>query len=256
MKKLITLSLIFILMSTSIVMLCSCGESGTDNKEEVIRISTPYCDLCVPDSFEENVVHKVTSEDPYKIAFKTASDDVNLFELSFNKATSDLLGTLILDDENVIIYVDFAELDKDSKNYSENVNYQEAVNTIITHLSEDYEFVIGEAVEQNADETFEIETSLTTLNYPKKWEDVVKVDVEEDRVRFSFEDEKLFDLCFYECDGFLLGTYDKTPIYVISYEIDEENYKEAEYMEISGMQQAVNVIIDHLMEDKKFVMSE
>lgn len=253
MKKSIFIILIIMLMCTSVIMFSGCGK---DTKEDVISISTPYCDLWVPDYFDGKVVHKVKSEDPYTVVFKTKKGNVRLFELSFNKATSEVLGTLELKDENVVIYVDFAKLDKDGKNYNKYVSYQEAVNTITTHLSEDYDFTIGEIVEKGPGATFEIETSLTTLKYPKKWEDKVQINVEDERVRFAYKDEKLFDLCFYECDGFLLGTYRETPIYVISYDIDEEKYKEAEYMEISGMQQDVNVIIEHLDKDRRFKISE
>ena len=97
------------------------------------------------------------------------------------------------------------------------------------------------------DEVSDIPTDLVTLSYPERWKDKVEIKVEGKKVSFVNGDTPLFDLCFEECDGYLLGTYDGTPIYIIEYPVETE--------EQIAMQQDVNVIIDHLCQDAKFVIN-
>ena len=67
----------------------------------------------------------------------------------------------------------------------------------------------------------------------------------------------LFDLSFVDVnDGFLLGTYSGIPIYIIDYEIKEDNYTEDEVFDMYCMQEDVNVILQHLMEDPNFTINK
>ena len=139
------------------------------------------------------------------------------------------------------------KLDSSNKNYDTYCGYQEAVNTIMTHLASDYTFKINELVEDGDTSTFDIETSVVTMKYPNKWKDKVQVKVSDEGVKFSNDGTPLFDLNFIECDGYLLGTYKNTPIYVVDYTVKTD--------EQIAMQQDINVILQNLMSDSNFVIN-
>ena len=88
---------------------------------------------------------------------------------------------------------------------------------------------------------FEIVTPVVTLKYPSRWKEKVQVEVLEKRVRFSTAGVPLFDLVFEECDGYLLGTYQETPIYMVEYPVETE--------EQAAMQAGVNTILQHVVMD-------
>ena len=193
-------------------------------------------------------------EDPYTLTFKT-KDGTEIYSLYFGKETENLFGTILLKEENVVLYASFKTFDEDDEHYMEYGEYQDGVNTILHHLMKNENFVVNEEVEFEDNTTFDINTDLVILKYPNKWKDEVTIEVTADTVKFSCGKEKLFDLVFKECDGYLLGTYDDTPIYIISYEFDETEYSEDEKMELYGMAEDVNVILQYLMEDDKFVIN-
>ena len=255
MKKAIVIIGILILVIAGVFFLNACDK---EEVLEVITINTPYCDLSVPVSFENNVTHEVISEDPYTLKFEASEDGADLFTLFFDQEAETLIGTLVLDDKNIVLYAEFASLDKDGKNYEKYSGYQDGINTIINGLTNDYEFVIDEVVGNEKEDilTFTISTEIAELQYPSKWESKVEITEEEDCVKFSVEGYKLFDVYFTECDGYLLGTYNKTPIYIISYAIDDSELTQSEYDTYCKMQDDVNVIIDNLLEDKKFKVNE
>lgn len=239
-----------------ILLITSCGSNTeTTEKKETIPVETKYCTLQVPKDFDGKVKWDIDDE-PYSIDFKTSEGDMDLFEISFNEEDGDLLGTLVLEEENVVLYADFAEIDSEDSKYKELAGYQEGINTIIDGLTADYDFRIDEVVDVNEGKTFDIETSVATLKYPLKWKDVVNVDVQDNKVAFATDEEKLFDLEFGKSEGFLLGTYDGTEIYVVTYEIDSDKYSENEYMNLSGMQNDINVIVENLEKDSKFEINK
>lgn len=225
---------------------------SSEEVEATVTLKTPYIDLQIPASYEGKVESEVTNEDPYTLTFKAKADGTELFTLYFGKETENLLGTLQLEKENIVLYADFAELDEKAETYTEYAQYQEGINTILHALINGGRFHVNEIVEYEDSTTFDIKTDLVTLKYPNKWKDKVTVDVTEDTVKFAYDDLKLFDLVFKECDGYLLGTYKETPIYIISYDFDETKYSEDEQMEIYGMAEDVNVILQYLMEDSNF----
>lgn len=230
-------------------------QDTTTEPEKTIAVQTPYGDLQVPGSYEGVVEAVVKNEDPYTLTFQVKDDGTELYTLYFGQETADLIGTLLLDQKNVVLYADFAELNENAESYLEYAGYQQGINTIVAHLVDSGKFVMNEVVIIEDTTTFDIKTGVVTLKYPNKWKDKVTVDVTEDVVKFSYKGEKLFDLVFKECEGYLLGTYDNTPIYIISYTYDESGYSEEEKMELRGMENDVNVILQHLMEDSKFVIS-
>lgn len=163
-----------------------------------------------------------------------------LFTLFFNcPDKGNVLGT-VCGDENIVITI--SDYDVSDGNA---VSMQEDVNVILQHLIEDYDFVVGEAIVKESNDVFAINTSVTTLYYPAKWQDVVTVEVSDTKVCFTYDNGSLFDLVFTETEnGFLLGTYENTPIYVVDYEVSSN--------EASAMQEDVNVILHYLMEDGNF----
>ena len=208
-------------------------------------VSTPYADICLPTSFQGNVKTNVLSEEPYVLQFCSIEDDEELFELSFGGKTENLVGTLKLSDKNVVIYANFAMLDETNKNYSKYCEYREGINTIIENLVADYDFVVNQEIEYEDVSTFDIKTSVTTLKYPNKWKDKVDIDISDNGVKFSNDGTSLFDLIFSEnSDGYLLGTYNETPIYIVNYE--------AETDEQAQMLEDVNVILQNLIKDSNF----
>ena len=263
MKKII----IFILLIIFILSFCACksGRAAKDNSSanksetvsaDVITITTPYSDLQLKKSIAENLSYKVTNNDPYTLTFKAKKDDTDLFSLVFDGTGDDLLGTIIGKDKNTVLYLNMFELDSKSENYQEYTSYQMGINDILNRLQENTNFVYGEVVEYEDKSTFDIETDLVTLKYPKKWEDKVDIVVSDDGAKFSYKGVKLFDIYFKEIeDGNLIGTYNQTPIYVISYLPDSNKLNGEELKEYSEMQYAINEILNNLKNNKKFKIS-
>lgn len=167
--------------------------------------------------------------------------DSRLFDLYFNKTeVGDVLGTVCGDTNTVITYVLYP-LEGDN---AELVQMQEDVNYILDHLAEDYDFVSGAAEEVVEPDVFDIETSVVTLKYPLKWKDKVTIEVSDGKVCFSNEGTPLFDLVFSEGEGYLLGSYNGTPIYLVEYPVSTE--------EQIQMKDDVNVILDYLSMDEAF----
>lgn len=238
-------ALMFVLCALCLVLLCACGTAENEAAAITGTITTPYADIVVPDSFIGNVKATVISEEPYVLSFATVSG-TELFTLDFGKETENLLGTLELENQNIVLYATFADLDHGSSDYEINCEYQEGINTILEHLISDYDFAVNEIIENEDTATFDIETSVVTMKYPAKWKDKVQVEVSEQGVKFSNNGTPLFDLNYVECDGYPLGEYNGTLIYFVDYPVATD--------EQASMQEDVNVILQYLMEDPNFVM--
>lgn len=259
--------LIYLLAIMCLIALTACGKSEqtalkpTENVPEVVEstdvsIETPYCDLVVTKEFADNVKSEVSSEDPYTVSFRMISDDTELFSILFGGETENLLGTLQLENENVVLYAEFNDFDSENENFGTYCTYQDGINTIIQHLISDCDFVVNDIIEWEDTSTFDIQTPVVTMKYPNKWKEKVTVDVSDDAVKFSCNGTKLFDLCFVDCDGYLLGTYKDTPIYIVDYSISKSNYSEEQYSELCTMQDDVNVILQALMKDSNFKLAK
>lgn len=249
MKK--SIAILLAILCVFALVSCSKTESKGDDptepeKESFVEITTPYAVLKAEESFDNKVSHKETEKDPYTLTFVNKEDNTELFSLVFNGKGDVLLGTILGEKENTVIYMNVAKLDPDSENYQENLAYQEGVNDMIKGLVEDYEFVTNEAIEYEDDSTFEIKTSVVNLKYPSKWKDRVKAEVTDDGVKFSDKGTPVFDLMFKECDGNLLGTYKGTPVYIVEYEVKNDDQ--------IAMKEDVSVILSNLMEDPDFVV--
>ena len=229
---------------------------GETDSEKTVTVSTPYADLKVPASFEGKVDNKVSTKDPYTVTFFAADDDTELFSVIFNGEGDILLGTIIGEDENTVVHISYAELNKDDKNFDTYSQYQEQADTIVNHLKNDYEFVINHIVEHEDDTTFDIKTDFATLKYPARWKDKVTVDVTEEVVGFSWKDVKLFDISLIKTEnGLLLGKYREIPLYLVTYDLKKGKMSEDTFAELNMMQEDYSVILNHLIEDPNFVLN-
>lgn len=250
MKRIIALVLLVLCLSA----FCACGSNTESNPEEATadeattsvsydKITTPYADLKLRQSIAENVDHKVTGEDPYTVSFSVKDDQKEIFAFVFGGKGQALVGTIVGKDKNTVVYMNVSEISKDSPNYERYTQYQQGVNDIIQGLIENSDFVRGEEIEEDKG-TFDIKTSLVTLKFPNKWKDKVKVDVEDDSVKFSVDETPVFDLYFRETDGYKLGTYKETPIYVKDYNVTTP--------EQTAVLKDINVILENLKKDSNF----
>ena len=221
-------------------------------------IETPCATLRAPEVFETEVKTTVLSESPYVLGF-FAYDDTELFRLHFNDRVGDLLGTLYTEEEPVVLTAEFAALDPESESYVRCTGYQLGLSTILDNLIEDYHFEPDALPAEDSSEVFAIEGPVCTLYYPTRWKELTQIDVTEDAVKFSYRDAPVFDLYFREdpeqADAYLLGSYDGTPLYIVSYLADAESFTEEELTDFYAMQANINVILEHLNEDERFVES-
>ena len=215
---------------------------------ETYKIDLGFIELRYPTKFKDSVTvagaEKHEATDKFTVSFSV--NNVNLFDLYFNDKKDSVLGTLDVDGNQVGVYVKTYVLkDKDA----EYMEQQESLNVIIQALIADYGFKPGvepEVAESN--EVFEIKTDVVSLYYPAKWKDKVDVKVNGKTVSFENEGKSVFDIRFEECDGFLLGTYKTTPVYIVEHEAKND--------EQVAMQQDVNVIISQLEKDTNFKIND
>lgn len=244
------------------LMLSACAkENSLDEIAQAVEegktavVSTPYADLKIPEVFQGVVTNEVTSTEPYTVTFKASADNTELFSVIFGGKGDILLGTLLGEEDNTVIYTNVPELDSENKHYTEYRIYQDGINTILNNLVADYNFAVNLIVEPEDKETFAVEAGGITFYYPAKWQDTVQTEVTDNGVCFSSNGSKLFALSFTESEnGLFFGTYKQTPIYIMSYEIDKAQYTEDEYGTLRMMQEDLDTIVDNLMEDPNFVL--
>lgn len=211
----------------------------TDAERSAYTIKAYGIDLKYPEEWKDKVEVEIADD---KAAF--SAGETKLFDLLFNSVEGNVLGTVRGEAYTVISVIDYVIEDDDV----ELLSMQKDLNFILQNLEKDYDFVEGEALWTDDDETFEIQTSVVTLRYPLKWKDKVTVDVSDTMVCFSDGDTKIFDLIFEESEtGYLLGTYGDTPIYIIDYPVETSDD--------SAMLADINVILKYLQEDDNFTMS-
>lgn len=169
-----------------------------------------------------------------------SSLDVPLFDLFFD-GRGKTLGTLQSKDSLRVGLEMFTQDQEDLRISS----MRDDVNYILDNLRADYGFVVAKEDPSDAGDVFPIETSVVTLYYPAKWKDSVEIEVKEDSVLFSAEGTKLFELVFRESEGYYLGSYNETPIWLRTYELSDDTH--------FAMQEDVNVIVEHLLKDERFI---
>lgn len=227
-------------------------EKESSAVEQVYTIETDDCDLKYPQKWQP-LVKTTIPEDALNVVRFMHIDGTPLFDIAFGEADGVFLGKFAGKRGAVAVYYIGYNLDEKNQNYYDQLGMQDAADTILKYLKQDYGSAEETATENASnEEVFGIQTSVTTLYYPKIWEDAMTVEENGKTVSFSYGEIKLFDICFEQCDGVLLGIYDGTPIYVISYDVEKDRLSSEQYRDICAMQDDVNVILEHLKQDSKF----
>ena len=104
------------------------------------------------------------------------------------------------------------------------------------------------STEAESTATYDIKTKVTTLKYAAAWKDKVKTTVTDNKVSFTVDDKPIFDIVFEKCDGYLLGTYKDTPIYIVEYAVEGD--------EQAQMVEDINVILENLLKDENFIINK
>ncbi len=100
-----------------------------------------------------------------------------------------------------------------------------------------------------ADATYSIETPYGTLEYPQKWQNFTRTETNGTDVSFygwveGKPEQPLFTLQFGEGDGYPLGTFHGTPVYIVDGEpFFDATWTDAEKQTIYMMKEDVNVIL-------------
>ena len=242
-----------LMILTCLIILSACGKEPqeplnsaepeptqiiAEETEPTFTVSAGGLKLKYPEKWKDRV--SVTAEDD-RVCF--ACGEVKLFDIAFNSEEGGILGT-VKEEEYTVLYVkDYVLETEDVELYA----MQEDINVILQNLMEDYDFEAGIALEKEDTSTIDIKTRVVTMKYPAKWQDEVQINVSDNGVEFSNNGTPLFDLVFSDCDGYLLGTYKATPIYIVEHPIDNEAQ--------AAMIDDVNVILEHLMEDPSFTIN-
>ncbi len=245
----------------ALVLLSACGSqrqtemTGSDlqpQTAETFEIEAPGCTLRYPVQWKDRVEVRTDAQDDRVLHF--LAGDVQLFDLLFNAVEGDVLGTIQDAKQNIVIRVRPFDLDENAANYSEFCAMQEDVNVILHFLEEDYEFLTGQAVGPEEESVFEIPTNVAALYYPQRWKDAVQIQNTDSKVSFYAGDIELFAIVFdAPDDGYLLGTYDGHSVSLITSDLDPN---EKEYDRLCAMQEDINIVLQHLMEDPKFTEAE
>lgn len=110
-----------------------------------------------------------------------------------------------------------------------------------------------EAVRNN----YEIKTKIATLKYPEQWKEIVKVEAQDSEpytVTFSAYDVKVFELFFNGTQGDLLGTLiTDDGQYLVTTSMVKVSESSEHYEDYRNIQEDVNVILENLGKDYKFV---
>ena len=253
-KKVIAVSLIVscVAIIAVIVIIAQNNSSKVTNDGEVdeslVTVSTPYADLKVTKTFYDKTDNKVTSEEPYTVEFTSKKGDA-LFSVVFNEESDFLLCSFKKDGKDITAYAKMGKLDEKSPNYDEDCILQEEVNVIKENLTADYASPQKESQSgtEAAADTYDIETPIGNVKYPVMWKDKVKTEKTGNTVKFSNDGTPLFDLVFEKCDGYLLGTYKDTPVYVVYHDVKTD--------EQHAMVDDINFILQGLMKDKNFTVN-
>lgn len=260
MKKRVRVAVgLFVICILISLFLVSCAEREASSEEEesigeesVYTIKTDYFDLKFPEKWQAFVKAVPVEKKPYTVKF-THVDGTPLFDIVFGKSSGTLLGTAKSKKGDISVYYVGYDLDSDNVNYYDQVGIQDSADVILQNLKKDYGLTDEATITDSGEsDVFAVKTSVVTLYYPKVWEKVVTVKTKKKSVSFFYGDTNLFDIRFEKCDGAFLGTYEKTPIYVVSYDIEQDDFTTEQYRNICAMQDDVNVILENLRKEEKF----
>lgn len=221
---------------------------------ETYTIETRYCDLKYPTKWEGKVKTEILENYGYIVKF--VANDINLFDFEFVEGNGALLGTLITDNENIVINITSYELEHEMQDYEIYASMQSDIDVIIENLMADYNLMLDKIVEPEGWDVYTIESSLVTLYYPSKWKEFVTIETSDMSVKFSCNAVPLFDIVFgdTECDS-VLGYYNDIPVGVVTYDIYSGLFTDSEYVYLRAMQEDVDVIIEGLLSDENFILN-
>ena len=254
-KKILIISLVVVCLLCFVIFAVvaqkNCSSGTTNNgevDESLVTVSTPYAELKVTKTFYDKTENNVTSEEPYTVEFTSKKGD-DLFSVVFNEESDLLLCSFKKDGKDITAYAKMGKLDEKSPNYDEDCILQEEVNVIKENLTADYASPQKESQSgtEAAADTYDIETPIGNVKYPVMWKDKVKTEKTGNTVKFSNDGTPLFDLVFEKCDGYLLGTYKDTPVYVVYHDVKTD--------EQHAMVDDINFILQGLMKDKNFTVN-
>ena len=234
-----------------------------------LDISTRFGDFTLDGYWEGQIRAEIIEEDIYVIRiYGRAGNQPEqiIFEISFGDGVGDLVGYVRVQDGSVTpVYVLCEEVAfDDSWTNAEKTAFlsmQEEVNSILSNLP----FEEGNVDTLPEESYMHIETPYLTICYPEQWSQQVRVEVSgntEVVVRFwgtpsGAEEVHLFDLIFGGEEGDLIGllTADQAviPVYVIVNDsVPDPSLSEDAQMEVYGMLNGINVILNNMWETGKF----
>lgn len=241
--------------------------------EDCYSIKTKYGTLEYPQKWKDITKTEIVDADPYTVQFfcVTSVGDVPLFDLHFGGGEGFLLGTLPQDGQKIPIYLESFDINQSKMSEKEYFNccaMGEDVNVIISRLIDKSGLVLSNnnqtpKLPEDNGEAFTIETKYGKLSYPDKWKELAKIEIVEGpiyTVKFSGKtsagDIQLFDLTFNGGDGYCLGTMKidgrDVTIYINDYSFDQGTLSNEDYFNCCAMQEDVNTILEHLVEDYGF----
>lgn len=235
---------ILVLLTT---LFSSCGSNSAANKatddESLIRqkddgsvIETKIGEytLKYPAKWKDYI--EISAE---KDTVKYSSEGTPLFDIILGDSDAYLFGTL---KDGTEVHLRNYEV-KDNEKL---IAMQEDANTLLNYLVKDYDLKVASSLNNTpqADECYAIETSVTKLYYPKRYEKKVSVTEADNVVSFSADGTPLFDILFDSDEGILIGTYKNVSVSLKNYKVEGN--------ELLAMQEASNDILAHLYEDKDF----
>lgn len=100
----------------------------------------------------------------------------------------------------------------------------------------------------------EIVSDMANLYYPEKWQSRLDIANADNVISFNSKGTRLFDFIFGGTEGTLLGYYDGVEVRIVSYEIIEADYSEDEYLTLRAMQEDIDIVIEHLLEEDGFIL--
>lgn len=206
------------------------GERLSKEDSGVFTFRSKIGTLCYPNKWKDAV--EIETTDAH---VRFSHEGNKLFDLAFADGDGFLIGS-VGDTPVYLVYY--------SANNEMERAMQDDVNVLLQALMERDDYSASAPDTPGKEEVFTIESRIGALRYPVKWKDRVTVEADDEQVSFSNGSVRLFALVFSEGEGYFLGTYGETPIYVVDYEVEGEENR--------AMQDDLNVIIQYLLEEPEF----
>lgn len=177
------------MIAAALVVLCiavvwmSLKTSEPEDLAEDVVIETPYCKLYYPGSWKDSLRTEVQEGDPYVVTFYgtvSKKEEHALFDIVFNGVGDFELGYVSGEnDEPVCVGIVYYDIDPDADWTEKESNtifaMQEAAGYLIDHIP-----LVQQTGETEDVDDLQIQTPYGVLNYPGKWNGLVKIDITTD----------------------------------------------------------------------------